>query len=98
MLQDSYGNYVVQTCLSEGALKAPREYLEMANLLRPVVHQLSRNVPYMKRIQSLLSLPTGPIPDLGTEEDLMPALPRGKKHKDMEYDLLSLLPSFILYL
>jgi len=33
----------------------------MSNVLRPVVHQLSRNVPYMKRIQSLLSLPTSPL-------------------------------------
>lgn len=61
LLQDQFGNYVVQTCLSEGARKAPREYREMAALLRPVVHQLSRNVPYMKRIQNLLSLPTASI-------------------------------------
>lgn len=62
LLQDQYGNYVVQTCLSEGSRKAPREYLEMATLLRPVVHQLSRNVPYMKRIQNLLNLPTAQVP------------------------------------
>jgi len=67
LLQDSYGNYVVQTCLSEGSHKAPREYAEMSNLLRPVVHQLSRNVPYMKRIQSLLSLPTSPA---GSDDEI----------------------------
>jgi len=71
LLQDSYGNYVVQTCLSEGAHKSPREYGEMSNLLRPVVHQLSRNVPYMKRIQSLLSLPSSPVnsDDEGSDHD-----------------------------
>lgn len=70
LLQDSYGNYVVQTCLSEGAQKAPREYAEMSNLLRPVVHQLSRNVPYMKRIQSLLFLPTSPLHSDDESSDL----------------------------
>jgi len=57
LLQDSYGNYVIQTCLSEGAIKAPQEYLRMSNLLRPYVHQL-RNAPYVKRIHNLLNLPT----------------------------------------
>jgi hypothetical protein len=60
LLQDSYGNYVVQTCLSEGAVKAPNEYIRMANLLRPYVHQL-RNAPYVKRIHNLLNLPTDPL-------------------------------------
>jgi len=59
LLQDSYGNYVDQTCLSEGAVKAPSDYIRMANLLRPFVHQL-RTAPYIKRIHNLLNLPTTP--------------------------------------
>jgi len=47
LLQDSYGNYVIQTCLSEGAVKSTKEYLRMVNLLNPYVHQL-RNAPYIK--------------------------------------------------
>jgi len=61
LLQDSYGNYVIQTCLSEGAVKSPSEYTRMANLLNPYIHQL-RNAPYVKRILNLLNLPTK-IPD-----------------------------------
>lgn len=57
LLQDSYGNYVIQTCLSEGAACAPAEYTRMANLLRPYVHHL-RSAPYIKRIHNLLNLPT----------------------------------------
>jgi len=76
LLQDSYGNYVIQTCLSEGAVKAPHDYLRMANLLRPYVHQL-RNAPYVKRIHNLLNLPTSPdtlnsITDISETEHLSP--------------------------
>jgi len=49
LLQDCFGNYVVQTCLSEGITKANREYLLMVELLVPYSHQL-RNVPYGKKI------------------------------------------------
>jgi hypothetical protein len=49
LLQDCFGNYVVQTCLSEGVTKANREYLLMVELLVPYSHQL-RNVPYGKKI------------------------------------------------
>jgi len=55
LLQDSYGNYVIQTCLSEGIVKAPREYVEMSAVLREFLVQI-RNMPYSKRIQSLLNL------------------------------------------
>eukprot|EP01127_Copromyxa_protea_P021845 TRINITY_DN7621_c0_g1_i1.p1 TRINITY_DN7621_c0_g1~~TRINITY_DN7621_c0_g1_i1.p1 ORF type:complete len:775 (-),score=96.67 TRINITY_DN7621_c0_g1_i1:167-2467(-) len=57
LLQDSYGNYVVQTCLFEGSTKAVREYRRMVDLLVPYLHQL-RSTPYSKKIQHLLSLPT----------------------------------------
>jgi len=69
LLQDSYGNYVIQTCLSEGAIKAPQEYLRMSNLLRPYVHQL-RNAPYVKRIQNLLHLPTNTIDSSNSVGDI----------------------------
>jgi len=72
----------VQTCLGEGSLKAPREYMEMSALLRPVVHQLSRNVPYMKRIQALLSLPTGPVPDVTSPGDPAPKPLRPKQRHE----------------
>jgi len=55
LLQDSYGNYVVQTCLSEGAIHAPREYVLMVALIAPYFHQL-RNTPHSKRIYYLLNL------------------------------------------
>jgi hypothetical protein len=55
LLQDSFGNYVIQTCLSEGAYKAPREYIEMTYVLKPCLNQM-RNAPYFKRIQTLLNL------------------------------------------
>uniref|UniRef100_A0A6B2L4Q5 PUM-HD domain-containing protein n=1 Tax=Arcella intermedia TaxID=1963864 RepID=A0A6B2L4Q5_9EUKA len=68
LLQDSYGNYVIQTCLSEGAVKGPKEYQRMVNLLNPYVHQL-RNAPYIKRIQNLLSLPTKPNATIETNDN-----------------------------
>jgi len=49
LLQDCFGNYVVQTCLSEGITKANREYLLMVDLLSPYAHHL-RNTPYGKKI------------------------------------------------
>jgi hypothetical protein len=55
LLQDSYGNYVIQTCLSEGVNKAYKEYKRMVALLSPYVQHL-RNTPYSKRIQLLLNL------------------------------------------
>eukprot|EP01125_Pyxidicula_operculata_P017292 TRINITY_DN6055_c0_g1_i2.p1 TRINITY_DN6055_c0_g1~~TRINITY_DN6055_c0_g1_i2.p1 ORF type:complete len:665 (+),score=81.08 TRINITY_DN6055_c0_g1_i2:83-2077(+) len=55
LLQDSYGNYVIQTCLSEGASKAHKEYSRLCETLRPFIHQL-HNAPYMKRIATLLNL------------------------------------------
>jgi len=55
LLQDSYGNYVVQTCLSEGAVHAPREYRIMVALIAPHVYEL-RNTPHCKRICHLLNL------------------------------------------
>jgi len=55
LMQDSFGNYVIQTCLSEGAFKAPREYAELSNILKNYLSQI-RNAPYSKRIQHLLNL------------------------------------------
>jgi len=49
LLHDSFGNYVVQTCLSEGISKANQEYLLMVELLSPFAHQL-RNTPFGKKI------------------------------------------------
>jgi hypothetical protein len=55
LLQDPYGNYVVQTCLSESATKAPKEYVQLAARIRPHLPAL-RNTAYLKRIQALLNL------------------------------------------
>jgi len=54
LLQDSYGNYVVQTCLFVGFTMAPKEYRTMVNLLSPYVNQFA-NTPYGKRMQSLMN-------------------------------------------
>uniref|UniRef100_A0A6B2L9Y1 PUM-HD domain-containing protein n=1 Tax=Arcella intermedia TaxID=1963864 RepID=A0A6B2L9Y1_9EUKA len=71
LLQDSYGNYVIQTCLSEGATKVSADYLRMANLLRPYVHQL-RTAPYIKRIHNLLNLPTSEPSSTDSISDVSP--------------------------
>jgi len=55
LIHDSFGNYVVQTCLYESSTKAPREYKYMAEVLAPVLGKL-RSVPYNKRIEELLHL------------------------------------------
>jgi len=57
LLQDSFGNYVIQTCLSEGAVHAAREYVIMVSLIAPYIHDL-RNTPHSKRIYHLLNLNT----------------------------------------
>jgi len=59
LLQDSFGNYVIQTCLSEGAQQAPREYIIMVALITPYIHEL-RNTPHSKRIFHLLNLRPAP--------------------------------------
>jgi len=85
LLQDSYGNYVIQTCLSEGAVKAPVDYMRMANLLRPYVHQL-RTAPYIKRIHNLLNLPT--TPDAAPSPDVISdghASPMGSPHRQARH-------------
>jgi hypothetical protein len=56
LLEHSFGNYVIQTCLSEGITKAPNEFVQMSKLLKPLVSNL-RNIPYIKRIKSLLNPP-----------------------------------------
>jgi len=55
LLQDCFGNYVIQTCLSEGVTKAPGEYYTMSQVLKAFLNQI-RNTPYSKRIQNLLNL------------------------------------------
>jgi len=66
ILQDSFGNYVVQTALSVAELK---QFNEFAEVLKPMLH-LIRNTPYGKKIESRLSkrandveasVPTSPV-------------------------------------
>jgi len=67
LLQDSYGNYVVQTCLSEGMIHAQREYSIMVSLIVPFVNDL-RHTPHMKRIYHLLNLqPSQPTTPRGVQ-------------------------------
>eukprot|EP01121_Diplochlamys_sp_Union-15-3_P012264 TRINITY_DN3649_c0_g3_i1.p1 TRINITY_DN3649_c0_g3~~TRINITY_DN3649_c0_g3_i1.p1 ORF type:complete len:675 (+),score=91.93 TRINITY_DN3649_c0_g3_i1:51-2075(+) len=51
LLWDSYGNYVIQTILSETATRCPKEFHRMVAAIRPLLPSL-RNTPYIKRIQS----------------------------------------------
>eukprot|EP01130_Rhizamoeba_saxonica_P001704 TRINITY_DN11568_c0_g1_i1.p1 TRINITY_DN11568_c0_g1~~TRINITY_DN11568_c0_g1_i1.p1 ORF type:complete len:458 (+),score=64.43 TRINITY_DN11568_c0_g1_i1:3-1376(+) len=53
LLLDSYGNYVVQTCLAEGKNKSPELYQELTQSILPTLSML-RSSPYFNRLQSLL--------------------------------------------
>merc|ERR1712130_720824 len=51
ILQDSFGNYVIQTALS---VCDQRQYAELAEVLKPLLH-LVKNTPYGKKIESRLN-------------------------------------------
>eukprot|EP01120_Amphizonella_sp_Union-15-10_P017367 TRINITY_DN9620_c0_g1_i2.p1 TRINITY_DN9620_c0_g1~~TRINITY_DN9620_c0_g1_i2.p1 ORF type:complete len:450 (-),score=54.98 TRINITY_DN9620_c0_g1_i2:123-1472(-) len=51
LLSDPYGNYVVQTALSEAASHCPKEFHKLVAAIRPQLQHL-RNTPYIKRIQT----------------------------------------------
>jgi len=53
LLQDCFGNYVVQTCLTEGITKSNREYMLMVELLVPFYQQL-KSAPYGRKVLSHL--------------------------------------------
>lgn len=55
LLQDDFGNYVIQTCLNESLTKAPKEYLLMIKLLLPIQRQLSCT-SYGKKISHHLEI------------------------------------------
>jgi len=55
LLQDPFGNYVLQTCLAEGAVKCPTEYLTMVQLISPFVQKLQQNSNTNKKISQLLN-------------------------------------------
>jgi hypothetical protein len=54
LLQDPFGNYVLQTCLAEGAMKCPSEYVTMVQCLAPFVQKLQQNSNTNKKISQLL--------------------------------------------
>jgi len=51
LLSDPYGNYVIQTALSEAASHCPKEFHRLVAAIRPQLQHL-RNTPYIKRIQT----------------------------------------------
>jgi hypothetical protein len=55
LLQDPFGNYVLQTCLAEGAIKCPTEYVTMVQLISPFVQKLQQNSNTNKKISQLLN-------------------------------------------
>jgi hypothetical protein len=50
LLQDPYGNYVIQTALS---LARPQQRAKLVEEIKPLLPAL-RNTPYGKRIQNLI--------------------------------------------
>eukprot|EP01127_Copromyxa_protea_P017198 TRINITY_DN5216_c0_g2_i1.p1 TRINITY_DN5216_c0_g2~~TRINITY_DN5216_c0_g2_i1.p1 ORF type:complete len:383 (+),score=67.30 TRINITY_DN5216_c0_g2_i1:115-1149(+) len=55
LIYDSYGNYVIQTCLCEGGKRSVIEYRMMVDVLRPCLREL-KTIPYSRRIEELLRL------------------------------------------
>jgi hypothetical protein len=51
LLQDPFGNYVIQTALT---VSDAQQHLDLVEAIRPYLAQL-RNTPYGKRIQSKIS-------------------------------------------
>jgi len=60
LLQDPFGNYVLQTCLAEGAIKCPTEYVTMVQLISPFVQKLQQNSNTNKKISQLLNFSNNP--------------------------------------
>lgn len=53
LLQDKFGNYVIQTCLNESMLKANHEYNLMVELLLPIKYRI-KYITYSNKIMSHL--------------------------------------------
>jgi hypothetical protein len=51
ILQDSYGNYVIQTAISGCDAK---QFVKLENLIRPLLY-LIKNTPYGKKIENKLN-------------------------------------------
>lgn len=51
VLQDSYGNYVIQTAIT---VSDPKQFQQFNEVIRPLLH-LVRNTPYGKKIESKLN-------------------------------------------
>jgi hypothetical protein len=75
ILQDSYGNYVVQTALS---VADNRQFLEFAEVLKPLLH-LIKNTPYGKKIESRLNKRLAMNATSTGEDVTSPSLKKGKK-------------------
>lgn len=50
LLQDPFGNYVIQTALHESTTRSPRLYYLLATAIKGLLPFL-KNAPYAKRIQ-----------------------------------------------